>query len=197
MDERRAQLLELGLELFSRRGPDDVQIDEIAQAAGISKGLLYHYFGSKRAYYVASVRLAARQLVEHTDAVASEAPDDVPLAGLRAGLDAYLDHVRARATGYAVLVTSGTADPEVKAIVEGVRQTFIDRFLEQLGLREPPPLLRTAVRAWIAFVETASLDWLEHQHADRAAVRELLVHAAVGALRGAGLPLPEALSEAP
>ncbi|MBC7173252.1 MAG: TetR family transcriptional regulator, partial [Polyangiaceae bacterium] len=42
VEERREQLLELGLELFSTRTYEDLSIDEIAQAAGMSKGLLYH-----------------------------------------------------------------------------------------------------------------------------------------------------------
>jgi AcrR family transcriptional regulator len=49
VDERRTQLVELGLEHFGERAYDDVSIDAIAEAAGISKGLLYHYFPTKRA----------------------------------------------------------------------------------------------------------------------------------------------------
>src|SRR5688572_23935942 len=58
-DERRTQLLDLGRELFNTRPFDDISIDEIAAAAGISKGLLYHYFPSKRHFYVETVREAA------------------------------------------------------------------------------------------------------------------------------------------
>ena len=67
MDSRRAQLLELGLRLFGTRAYDEVSIDDIAQAANISKGLLYHYFGGKRAFYVAVVSDAARRLVAAID----------------------------------------------------------------------------------------------------------------------------------
>jgi AcrR family transcriptional regulator len=59
VDERRTQLLELGLRLFTDRSYDELSIDDIARAAGISKGLLYHYFPSKRDYYVEVVRRAA------------------------------------------------------------------------------------------------------------------------------------------
>ena len=43
VDERRAQLLALGLRLFAEHSYDEVSIDELARAAGVSKGLLYHY----------------------------------------------------------------------------------------------------------------------------------------------------------
>ena len=55
VDIRRQQLLELGLELFAHQTYDGLSIDEIAKRAGVSKGLLYHYFPSKRAFYVAAV----------------------------------------------------------------------------------------------------------------------------------------------
>src|SRR5438445_6224051 len=65
-DERRAQLVELGKRIFNERAYDEISIDEIAAAAGISKGLLYHYFSSKRVFYVESVRAAAREMIERT-----------------------------------------------------------------------------------------------------------------------------------
>ncbi len=56
VEERRKQLVALGNELFSKRTYDEVSIDELARAAGISKGLLYHYFPTKRDFYIATVR---------------------------------------------------------------------------------------------------------------------------------------------
>jgi AcrR family transcriptional regulator len=70
VEQRRAQLLTLGQELFSSSTYDELSIDDIARAAGISKGLLYHYFPSKRDYYVATIRVAAGELLHQTDTVA-------------------------------------------------------------------------------------------------------------------------------
>ena len=64
VDARRRQLLALGTALFGSRPYDEVSIDEVARTAGISKGLLYHYFPTKRDFYVATVREAAAELVE-------------------------------------------------------------------------------------------------------------------------------------
>src|SRR5688572_2802564 len=105
VDERRAQLVELGLSHFGGKAYDEVSIDDIAQAAGISKGLLYHYFPTKRAFYVACVRSAAAHLFAMT-----ETPEDTPpLERLTRGLDAYLDYVRAHRRAYATLMRSGAA----------------------------------------------------------------------------------------
>src|SRR5437660_12664920 len=63
-EERRSQLIELGLRMLSSESPDRVPVDEIAEAAGISRGLLFHYFPTKRDFYVAVAQEAARQLLE-------------------------------------------------------------------------------------------------------------------------------------
>ena len=66
VDERRAQLLSLGCKIFSENAYDEVSINAIAEAAGISKGLLYHYFPTKRDFYVAALRETAKQLIAET-----------------------------------------------------------------------------------------------------------------------------------
>jgi AcrR family transcriptional regulator len=191
VDERRSQLVQLGLEHFGERAYDDVSIDAIADAAGISKGLLYHYFPTKRAYYAACLREAATQLVEST-----ETDDDAaPLAALHAALDAYLGYVKAHAKAYATLMRSGVGvDPEIARIVDETRALFVDRltsgFGEQGALESP--LVRLALRGWVGFAEAASLGWVEEIAAGRAApsqveVREMLGGALMEIIRAAAI----------
>ena len=173
VDERRAQLLELGKTLFSGRTYDELSIDEIARAAGISKGLLYHYFPSKRDFYIETVRAAAEELMALTE------PDgDVePVDRLVVGLDAYLGFVDQNAAAYSTLLRSGIgADAEVSLIVERSRQDFVDRLVTGVGLSTIPAGLRLALRGWIGFVEGASLDWIDHRDLPRETVRDLLVN---------------------
>lgn len=59
VEERKQQLIGVALELFSSRSPDEVSIDEIAAAAGISRPLVYHYFPGKQSLYEAALRRAA------------------------------------------------------------------------------------------------------------------------------------------
>jgi AcrR family transcriptional regulator len=173
VEERRKRLVALGMELFSERTYDDVSIDELAQAAGISKGLLYHYFPTKRDFYVATVREAAQQLLERT--ATPETMD--PLERLRSGLDAYLDYVAKHGKPYQALLRSGVgADAEVARIVDGTRQAFGARLLEGAPVTERGPLVQLVLRGWVGFVEAATVEWIDHKRKiDRTALRELLV----------------------
>ncbi len=62
VDERRRRLLELGADLFTRFAYDELSMARIAKEAGISKALLYHYFPSKEAYFVATLEEKAAEL---------------------------------------------------------------------------------------------------------------------------------------
>lgn len=187
VDERRSQLLDLGLQLFTDHTYDELSVDDIARAAGISKGLLYHYFPSKRDFYVEVVRRAAGHLVERTVAAGVDASPD----SLLHGLDAYLDFVEQHARSFTAVMRGGVgSDAEVQAIVESVRAAIGDRIMDRLGVSDPPPLLRAAMRGWIGFVEAASLDWLARRDLPRDQLRALLAHMAVAALMSTG-DLPE------
>ncbi len=170
VDERRAQLLALGLELFSERAYDAISIDEIALAAGISKGLLYHYFPTKRDFYAAAIREASRQLLEFTR------PDESapPIERMRRVLDAYLAYVERRGPAYSALLRGGIgSDPEVAAIVQETRDLFLERLIKNVPAAEIGPQLRVTLRGWIGFVEAASLDWVERREMGREALRDL------------------------
>jgi AcrR family transcriptional regulator len=89
VDERRRQLLDLGAELFTRQGYEDLSMSKIARAAGISKALLYHYFPSKQAYFAATLEQAAAEL----SATTRPDPGLPPVEQLSASLEAYLGWV--------------------------------------------------------------------------------------------------------
>ncbi len=207
VDERRMQLVELGLEHFGERAYDDVSIDAIADAAGISKGLLYHYFPTKRAYYAAIIKEAAARLVASTETDDAAAP----LERLHAGLDAYLGYVKAHAKAYATLMRSGVGvDPEIARIVDETRALFVERLTS--GFVEGPvagldvdragyasgvlgaPIVRLALRGWVGFAEAASLGWPEAIAAGVPApsqeeVRALLATALMEIVRSATISL--------
>ena len=63
--DRRAQLVQIGLELLPTTPVQELTIDEVARRAGISRSLLFHYFATKREYYTAVTRAAADLLWEH------------------------------------------------------------------------------------------------------------------------------------
>jgi AcrR family transcriptional regulator len=176
VDERRAQLVSLGIDLFASHAYDELSVDELARVAGISKGLLYHYFPTKRDFYVATVREAARQLVERTEMPAEMPPEE----RLRAGLDAYLDYVEAHGPAYASLMRGGVgSDAEVTRVIEDTRTLMCDRLLRELPSDpssgpESTPVLRVAVRGWLGFCEATSLEWVERRAVSKETIRALM-----------------------
>ena len=180
-DERRAQLLELAVQLFSDRTYEEISIDDIAAAAGVSKGLLYHYFSGKRAFYVAAVRHAAEQLLADTEPADDAPPRGMPdEADLRRGIDAYLSFVERRRVAFSFLLRGGMGgDPEVREIVEDTRHRILGRMLEGLGRREDDARLRIALRGFLGFAEAASLDWLERGDLDKGELAEMLMQACI------------------
>ena len=183
-DQRRAQLLALAKQAFSDRAYDDVSIDDLAQIAGISKGLLYHYFPTKRDLYVAGLRGIADELV---DAI-TRVPDDLaPIDRVRTGVDAYLDHITRHAHAFVALMRGGIgSDPEVAAVVESVRTRLFDKFLAGspfATLLAGDARFELAVRGWLGFVEASSIDWCVNPRLSRVELRELMTQVLYEILR--------------
>lgn len=174
VDERRTQLLDLGRRLFNARPYDAISIDEIASAAGISKGLLYHYFPSKRHFYVEVVRAGA-DLVQKLTAGRPELP---PPAQLHASIDSFLTYVEKNAAAYGHLLRSGVGtDPEASAIVEGTRRAMVEQVLTSIGLPDGRPLVRLVMRGWVGFSEGVTLEWADRRDIPRRDVLRLLTNA--------------------
>jgi AcrR family transcriptional regulator len=183
-DERRAQLLELAKRAFSDRAYDDVSIDDLARIAKVSKGLLYHYFPTKRDLYVAGLREIANELVF---AVIRVPEGLAPIDRVRTSVDAYLDHITRHSRAFVALMRGGIgSDPEVAAVIESVRTQLFDRFLSGspfASLLADDARFQTAIRGWIGFVEAASIDWCAHPRLSRLELRELMTAALFEILR--------------
>ena len=178
VDTRRQQLLELGLELFASHTYDGLSIDDIAKRAGVSKGLLYHYFPSKRAFYVAAVTAAADQLVEETDIDAHGPEGPLNLDGVREVLRTFLEYVSRRRVEYLFLLGGGIgADPEVADILEGTRQALVNRMVRRLARFGVVDDVNTRIRlrGWIGFLEGSTLEWLKSEDVDQAAFLDILM----------------------
>jgi AcrR family transcriptional regulator len=185
VDERRAQLLELGTELFARHGYEELSMANIARAAGISKALLYHYFPSKQAYFAAALEQAAAEL----EAVTRPDPAREPVEQLSASLEAFLGWVERHMGAYDKLIRSAGAVPEVRGLVERVRDETSARILAGIAQGEPAPPLRAAVRGWLWFMDGVVLDGIEHRDQDRARLHALLLGTLLGAVTASGEPL--------
>jgi AcrR family transcriptional regulator len=182
VDERRRRLLVAGADLFTRYAYNELSMAKIAKEAGISKALLYHYFPSKEAYFVATLEEKAEELAQRT------APDPAlpPLEQLSGSLDAYLGWIEENASSYDKMIRSGAAVPEVRAMLDRVRGDTAQRIVDGLRGEEPAsPALRTAVRGWLGFMDGACLDWVAHRDLDRQTLHGLLLATLLGAVLAA------------
>ncbi|WP_235537143.1 TetR/AcrR family transcriptional regulator [Nocardioides sp. Soil805] len=178
-EQRRRQLLDLGTRLFATRAVEEISIDVLAEEAGVSRGLLYHYFGSKQDFREAVIRHAVEDLVEQTAPPAS----GEPLERLAASVGVYVDYVLANLTGYRSLVRAAAGgSEELRAIYEEARAALTDRIFREDSLGEhlsDDPATRLVVRGWSALVEETVLTWAQEPSAMS---RDALVDTLVAAL---------------
>ena len=159
-EQRRAQLIELGMEAVMGSSFDEVSVEQVADAAGISRGLLFHYFPTRRDFLVAIAEAGAQQLLE----VTAPDPDLDPLAQLRVGMAAYVAFIVERRDAYIALVRGAAGgDPAMLDVVRSTRQTVVRRILDGLGVPfdDAAPSVRIALHGWLGFVEEAAIAWLE------------------------------------
>jgi len=155
VDERRAQLIALGMQLFSATDYDDVSLDEVARQLNISKGLIYHYFPTKKDFFSACVEASAEALLVMTE------PDESlpPAERLSQGVKAYLQYVESHRGAFVALMR-GRSSGEIAKILERTRQRLLDRIINALPFEhKDDPRLLLALRGWIGFVEALSLEW--------------------------------------
>lgn len=184
VEERRQQLIGVALELFARRSPDEVSIDEIASAAGISRPLVYHYFPGKLSLYEAALKRAAQDLASRF-----EEPHEGSLGGrLLRVMRRFFDFVDEHGPGFSALMRGGPAvgSSATNALIDSVRQVAYEQILSHLRVADPPARLELLIRSWISLVESTALIWLDGRRIPRAELEIQLVHdfaalAAVGA----------------
>jgi AcrR family transcriptional regulator len=184
VDERRAQLLERGAELFTSRPYDELSMKEIASEVGISKALLYHYFPSKQAFFEETLSTWAERLRERTE----PDPDLSPVEQLTASLDGFLSLVEENSVAYRNLMQSATGVSAIRDLIEEVRRATAQRILDGMYPDGAPPKARTAVSGWLWFMDGACLNWIEHRDVERGELRDLLLGVLMGALIATGSP---------
>jgi AcrR family transcriptional regulator len=132
-EERRRAILHAALDVFARRGYHAASIDEIAQAAGISKALIYEHFPSKRELHVSLLESEVQELFSRlVESAATAEPGEIRL---RHGLDAFLRWVEERGDAFRMLFRDAV-EPEVAEVV-GRLQMQATTAIAELIAREP------------------------------------------------------------
>lgn len=204
--DRRSELLILGAEIFGQRPYDEVRIDEIAERAGVSRALMYHYFPDKRAFFAAVVRAEGERLFDATNAPAD--PGQSLFGQVRAGVLAYLHYDEQHPHGaWAAYLGMGRTDPVlggVDDLVETANAKQADRIIERLwaAAGRPPDGatardLRATVYGWLAFTFELCRQRVLDPTLDADVVADTCAHSlldAVGRVPGIPAPLAAAVS---
>ncbi|MFE2515752.1 TetR/AcrR family transcriptional regulator [Streptomyces mirabilis] len=185
-EERREQLLSVGARLFSESPYDEVWIEQVAEIAGVSRGLLYHYFPTKRDFFAAVVERESERMLRLTAAV----PGTPVREQLSAGLDTFLAYVEAHAHGFRAFHRADAAgDQAVRKVYQRALAAQEQQILAALdadpdvpGGIEDRPELRIAVRGWLAFTTAVCLEWLRGAELTREQLRDLCARALLGAI---------------
>ncbi|MGO1506639.1 MAG: TetR/AcrR family transcriptional regulator [Microbacterium sp.] len=151
-EDRRTQLLALGVNFLADHPLEELSLDELARRAGVSRALLFHYFASKQGMHLAVVTAARDSLLRatapRTDLPPRERIDDT----LRRFAAFVRDH-----SGTFVSLVRGTAsgDPTVRALVDESRDLNAEHLWQaftELGVTDTREV-RMALRAWVSFAE--------------------------------------------
>jgi AcrR family transcriptional regulator len=176
-EERREHLLHVGVDLLGRFGTADISIEEIAREAGVSKGLLYHYFPTKNDFFLA---VLGRSQAEMDQELVRE-PDLSPLERFDRNLEGFLQFVDTHAEGYLAVVNARGREPRVQQLVGERRRRRIDELVALAAVLEGAPrdavrtpLLEAAIEGWLGFSEGVTVRWLRDREIGRADVHELL-----------------------
>ncbi|MFF4255629.1 TetR/AcrR family transcriptional regulator [Streptomyces sp. NPDC001663] len=185
-EERREQLLSVGARLFSESPYDDVWIEQVAEIAGVSRGLLYHYFPTKRDFFLAVVERESERMLQMTAAV----PGVPAREQLTAGLDVFLEYVHTHAHGFRAFHRADAAgDQAVRRVYRRALAAQEQQILATLAgdpelgpAAQRLPDLKIAVRGWLAFTTAVCLEWLRGSDLNREQVRDLCARALLGVI---------------
>jgi AcrR family transcriptional regulator len=174
-DERRRQILRAAERLFSERPYSSVSVGDIAEEAGVAKGLMHHYFGSKRELYLEVVRTVA--------AVPSvPLPDEGQVdrqQSWEVRVEAFLALISQNPELWLTSVTVGGAerDDEVASILDEGKEVLADETIVALGMadRSDDPALRALVRAYGGLVQELTVEWLGRGRLDQDQVKAAMV----------------------
>ncbi|MGK8524147.1 TetR/AcrR family transcriptional regulator [Nocardia asteroides] len=173
-DERRAQILACAIDMFGERPYAAVSTAELAQRAGVARGLINHYFGNKRDLYLAVVRRMVTLPKLDDMIVPTGTWRERVEASVRWLLDTIAEH---GSTWVKVTSHEGVGDdPEVQQILDAADDAAAERLLLMVGLARSAhdAELRAMVRAYGGLVKVAGREWITRGTLTREQVHELL-----------------------
>ncbi|WP_141925229.1 TetR/AcrR family transcriptional regulator [Haloactinospora alba] len=182
---RREDLIRTALGLFARYSPEEITPEHIAEAADVSRALVYRYFPN-----MAELRTAAlRSAVDELSPLLTPPTHLGTLDQLRTSLRAFIDFTDHYAPAYVALLRSGSkaATESATSVIDEVRSQVLRLLLERSGIETPSPLLVLTLRCWISTVESALLIWLEERTMPKDELEEWLLDQLVAMVGASGV----------
>ncbi|PXW35565.1 UNVERIFIED_CONTAM: TetR family transcriptional regulator [Williamsia faeni] len=194
-EARQAEIIRAGARLFGENAYDSVRMDDVAEAAGVSRALMYRYFPDKRSVFVAVLNSLSDKMLERTEATidpAASAFGQVRV-GVLGYLEQYENHPHAADT---ILLGIGDTDPQLISRDHRDREYLsnlvVGRLRDMLDVELPEDaqqLMPVIVGAWLAFTQEFMRQWALHRSIGRDEVADRCAHALLDALvRLPGLP---------
>jgi AcrR family transcriptional regulator len=183
-DRRREQILGCAIKLFGERPYSAVSTTELAREAGVARGLINHYFGTKRDLYLEVVR----QMVTFPEHAVQRLPKGSLAERVEGAVAWFLDMVSVHPkTWLAVIGAEGVGDdPEVERILAEADDIAAQRVLEAVDLADVGAHrdeLRAMIRAYGGLVKAAAREWLVRETMPREHVQRLLTDTLLSILR--------------
>jgi AcrR family transcriptional regulator len=204
-EDRRAELLALGAEVFGKRPYDEVRIDEIAERAGVSRALMYHYFPDKRAFFAAVVKDEADRLYEtsNKDLISGL----TMFEEIRTGVLGYMAyHEQNPEAAWAAYVGLGRADPVLLGVGDEAKNRQMEHIMTRIGeflavipgaKLEPYVArdLRVVLQGWLAFTFEICRQRIIDPTTDAERLADACAHTLLDAI-GRVPEIPDELAEA-
>lgn len=152
---RREQVLTTAIKLFAARPYEQTSMEDLAAACGVSRALLYHYFGGKRGIFLAAIEAAGERLTAPHAGLSGADPDR-----LRGGIRAYFESVEASPDEHAMIQRAVRTEADVGEIGDATRQAFVELIAREIPGADRSPLAQATIRGWIGMVERTASDWL-------------------------------------
>src|SRR3954468_22517190 len=188
--QRRDQILDAANALFAERAYDEVSIEDIASSAGVTRGLVHHYFGGRNDVYVGLLERLGSQREEQLRPPAGRSAR----ARVADTVSRWLDWTEANRTIWLATIAHGEdiADPDVRrAVADLVRRAVALLTAFHADIAKDSPRLRYALECWTGLNRAATRRWLNGE-ATREMTQELLASTLGHVLRTFGAPPAQA-----
>lgn len=188
-DERRAQLIAVGVNFLAEHTLDELTMETLAQRAGVSRPLLFHYFDTRQGMHLAVVATARDSLLQATEP-RPELPPRERIHDTLLRIAEFVQHHQG--TFHSLVRGVASGDSAVRLVVDESRERNAERLVEayvELGVADSPGL-RIALRAWVAFTEETLVSLLIERDTPPEDVVRFLLGTLDGVIAaGAGLTL--------